>query len=868
MEEKKATRSGKKHRRKRLLLKVFIVLSLFFIVAGLVTSFQIYSMVQSAPEINDNTFDFVKSSTVFDQNDEPMVSLDNGEHRKPIKVENIPKHVQDAFIAIEDLRFHEHSGLDFRRIGGAVLSNITDGFGSEGGSTITQQVVKNSLLTSEKTIERKVQEAYLALELEKEYTKDEILELYFNKIYFGNGAYGILTAANTYFGKSIEELTTEEAALLAGLPQRPSGYDPYQNPELAEERRNTVLFAMNAHGFLTEEEYTKAKSVPIEDMIKEKSRKEEISDAFMDQVFKELKNIEGLDSSTIYNGGLKIYTTYDKEAQEHVEKVLNSDEFISYPDDRFQAGVVLLDNRTGEIKAIGGGRNQDPGKNRSNYATNIERSPGSTIKPILSYGPAIEYLKWSTYQQIEDEEITYTGSEQIIQNYDDNYHGIVSMREALKQSWNIPAVKTFKEVGSKRAGEFAANVGLPFEEPIYESYALGSFKKGISPLELAGAYSAFGNEGTFNKPHAVKKVVFPNGKEINLQSDPVVAMSDYTSYMVTDMLQTVVEEGTGRNARIEGVTVAGKTGTTNFNEETKQKYNISEGVPDVWFAGYTSNYTAAVWTGYPSTSEKNYIKTREDRQIAQHIFREVMTKIAQEDIADFKKPRSVEEITINTKTGERTTKRSNNANIVTELFVRGTAIEDAYSLVEEEWEKKQSKSNYQPKQTNPNQNVRTEENATPNSSEENFPENDEAEIEKPEEEREAKDKEELKEKENNNQEEPTEDPQEGTTEPEPEEENAEQEQPKEEEPQEEQNSSEDTTDTDSTNNDAEGRNEEEEESQEQDSNSSSTEEESQEQDSNSSSTEEESQEQKSNSSSTEEDNDGSEEEQDKSEEES
>ncbi|MDV2685545.1 PBP1A family penicillin-binding protein [Alkalihalophilus lindianensis] len=685
------TRQEKNKGKKKssLFIKVMTVFTILIVVAGAIGSVQIYGLVQSAPSIDDDTFAFANSSTLYDQSDEEIISLSNGENRQSTSIEDIPDHVKDAFIAIEDVRFHEHSGLDIKRIGGAVVSNITNGFGAEGGSTITQQVVKNSLLTSEKSVTRKVQEAYLALELEKHYTKDEILELYLNKIYFGNGAYGIVTAADTYFGKDVQDLTVNEAALLAGLPQRPSGYDPYQNPELAKERRDTVLYVMREHQFITADEYNEELSVSIEEMLNEKSEEESISDAFMDQVYKELEQIEGMTSSMIYNGGLKIYTTYDPDAQAHVEQVLNSDEFVSYPDDRFQAGVTVIDNQTGEIKAIGGGRNQESGKDRSNYATKIQRSPGSTIKPILSYGPAIEHLKWSTYQQIEDEEMTYTGSDQVIRNYNGQYHGVMSIREALTQSWNIPAVKTFQEVGEADAKQFAENVGISIEGSAYESYALGSFEKGISPLELGGAYATFGNGGTYNEPHAVRKVVFPDGKEINMQPEGVEAMNDYTAYMVTDMLKSVVEDGTGRHASIDGVPVAGKTGTTNFNEETKQKYNIDEGVPDVWFAGYTSNYTAAVWTGYPRISEDTYIQTREDRQIAQHIFREVMTGMVNEETSDFTKPDSVQEIKVDTKTGERATSSSSQSDIVTELFVTGTDVKDAYSLVEDELEKKQ-----------------------------------------------------------------------------------------------------------------------------------------------------------------------------------
>ncbi|MCT2537135.1 PBP1A family penicillin-binding protein [Aquibacillus koreensis] len=727
-------RKNKTLKVKRLLLKAFFVFITIFFITVLVGGLYVHELVEGAPKIDDEDFHYSNSSTLYDHDDKPMFTLDNGVDRQSTSIEKVPQLVEDAFIAIEDVRFYEHSGLDFKRIGAAVISNITDGFGSEGGSTITQQVVKNSLLTSDKTMERKVQEAYLALQLEEEYSKDEILELYLNKIYFGNGAYGIVIAADTYFGKDLKALTIEEAALLAGLPQRPTDYDPYQNPELAKERRNTVLFVMNEHGFITDKEYNQAKSVPITDMLQDQSNPYDISDAYMDQVYKELENMEEIDTSMIYNGGLEIYTTYDKSAQQHVEKVLNTDEFITYPDDRFQVGLTMIDNLTGGIKAIGGGRNQESGKSRINYATNIERSPGSTIKPILSYGPSIEYLEWSTYKQIEDEEITYTDTDKVINNYDDRYHGIVSMREALKRSWNVPAVKTFKKVGSERAGEFASKLGLSFDGPIYESFALGAFEEGISPLELAGAYAAFGNEGVYNKPHAIRKVVFPNGKEINMKPEPVAAMREYTSYMITDMLQTVVEEGTGSNANIEGMEVAGKTGTTNFNEETIQKYNITEaGVPDSWFTGYTTDYTISVWTGYPQVSEENYIKTREDKQIAEIIFRDVMAKTVDENTKDFEKPDSVEKITFNTRTGEKKTESSRKSNIRTELFVSGTSLDDVHSLVEDGFEQEQSYYYYQDSNSNDKQDEK----------------NDSTEQENQEESREEKqeDKEETKEEE-------------------------------------------------------------------------------------------------------------------------
>ncbi|SDN84464.1 transglycosylase domain-containing protein [Alkalicoccus daliensis] len=686
----------------KVLFRISIALAAVFALSGIIGSIWVYGIVQDAPPLDEEAFIYSNSSTVYDQNGEEIVALNAGEDRQSISIEEVPEHVQEAFIAIEDNRFYDHSGVDFRRIGGAVRSNISDGFGAEGGSTITQQVVKNSLLTAEKSMDRKIQEAYLALQMEREYSKGEILELYLNKIYFGNGAYGIASAASQYFDKELAELTTVEAALLAGLPQRPAGYDPYQHPDLAEDRRDTVLYVMRENDFISAEEYSEAAEIAVSDMLASRANEYEVSDAFMDQVFKELETIEEIDASSLYTAGVEIHTTYDQEAQVHVDEVLNTDEFVEYPDEDFQAGVTLIDNQTGEIKAIGGGRNQEAGEDRTNYATNISRSPGSTIKPILSYGPAIENLQWSTYQQINDEEMTYTDSEQEITNYNDEHHGEVSMREALRSSWNIPAVKTFQEVGGEQAGEFAAGLGIDIEGSIYESYALGSFSDGISPLELGGAYAAFANEGQYNEPHAVKRIVFSDGEEIVLEPESSQAMSDYTSYMVTDMLKDVVEEGTGRAAAIDGVPVAGKTGTTNFDEETMEQYNISDGVPDVWFAGYTTEYTVSVWTGYSQITEENYISSGEETEVARNIFREIMTETIDGDTADFVKPDSVEEVIIDTQAEARATESTSAEHRSRELFVIGTSIEDAFNVIDPEEEDEEDNNNNENGENNEN----------------------------------------------------------------------------------------------------------------------------------------------------------------------
>ncbi|WP_181833233.1 PBP1A family penicillin-binding protein [Bacillus taeanensis] len=650
---------------KQFLIMTLVALLIVFNMTVITGAVSAYAYLKDAPELNTELLQEPKSSVIYDKDNKEVRYLVGKEYRKYTAIEDIPKNVQRAFIAVEDIRFYDHAGIDIKRIAGAVLANIKNGFGSEGASTITQQVVKNSLLSSEKTLERKINEAYLAVKLEENYSKNEILEMYLNNIYFGEGAYGVAAAADTYFNKSLHQLTTAEIALLAGLPQRPSGYNPYNYPKVAEERRNTVLALMKKHEVITEEEDKEAKRIPVEEMLYIKKQNESQYDAFIDKVVKELVD-KGISETVIYNGGLKIYTTLDQDAQTHVEKVLSTDEYVTYQDEQLRSGIVLMDTQTGEIRAIGSRRNGEEKVAKGwNYALDNKRQPGSTVKPILAYGPGIEHFKWSTYEQFLDEKVEIYGKE--IQNWDEEYHGYIDMSESLRQSYNIPAVKAYLEVGPEKAKAFAEKVGLKLDE-IYPSYAIGGFKHGLSPLDLAGAYAAFGNRGMYQEPYAVKKVVFPDGKEEQYGSEPVQAMHDYTAYMMTDLLKTVVEKGTGRAAAVEGLPVAGKTGTTNLPEGISGK-----GTADVWFAGFTTRYTAAVWSGYDATTQETYIKEQYD-DVSKEIFKEVIAYVSKNiETPDFTKPSSVMAVEIDKKTGLQANSSTPASQKVTELYVKGTS---------------------------------------------------------------------------------------------------------------------------------------------------------------------------------------------------
>jgi penicillin-binding protein 1A len=662
----KRTEFRQQQKRSRWIRRTAIITLIFFLSSVTFGGAMIFAFVNETPKLTEEALNDPQSSMIYDMNDEFVTYVTSNERREYAKIKNIPKLVQQAFISTEDTRFKDHMGVDVKRIFGAALANLQDGFGAEGASTITQQVVKNSVLSSDKTIKRKVQEAYLAIQLEKKYTKDEILEMYLNKIYFGGGAYGVATASKTYFNKPLNDLTPAEAALLAGLPQRPSGYDPFLHPKAAEERRNTVLHLMYKNGAITKEQKEEAVKTSVTDSLVKEKAKPLKYESFIQQVIKELKE-KGISERAIYEGGLKIYTTLDPKAQEHTEKVLSTDEYVKYPNEKFKAGVALLDTKTGVIRALGGNRtngDEDIAKG-FNYATDTQRQPGSTIKPILDYGPAIEKFKWSTYKQITDEELKI--GEWEASNWDDEFHGDVSMREALVNSYNIPAIKTFMEVGSDDAVNFANQLGIQIKTA-HPAYAIGGFKHGPSPLELAGAYTAFGNKGVYHKPTTLRKVTFSDGYEKKFESKPVAAMHDYTAYMITDMLKDVVKRGTGTLAAIPGLDVAGKTGTTNMPEGV----DIDKGSSDSWFAGYTTNYTAAVWTGYDKTNAEQYL-TPEDQKIAKFIFKSIVSEVSKDKkTAGFEKPKSVEEIYINKDTGY-ITQDKNGSNTVKELIVKGTS---------------------------------------------------------------------------------------------------------------------------------------------------------------------------------------------------
>lgn len=668
----KQDRRNKAPKKRSLLKKVLLACVLLGVVSVGVGAIAFASMIKDTPKIDSSKLVDPLSTKFYDKNGNFIYEYGK-EKRTKITYDQVPKVLEQAFIATEDAHFYEHHGIDIKGTARAIFENLTGNFGSQGGSTITQQVIKNSFLTPQKTIKRKVQEWSLAYQLEQQYSKHEILMMYLNKIYLGNRSYGVAAAAKSYYGieaNDLKKLTLPEAAMIAGLPQSPSNYDPTkpEDQKAATNRRNLVLSSMHRQGYITEKQLQDAMKVPVTEGLVPKNNQQGMPyEAFLDAAVKEVEGkLKDVDIST---DGLSIYTTLDPKAQDYADKMLNTNTIIAYPNANFQGAFVFLNTKTGEVRAIGSGRNDYQAAFRgNNFAVDINRQPGSSFKPIFDYGPAIENLKWSTAHLINDKETTYS-SGQSLSNWDHQYHGMLTIRTALQWSYNIPALLTLREVGMDKAKNFAEQLGVTFaKDQVYESYSIGS--NPVNPLEMAGAYSAFGNNGVYNKPHFVQKVVYPDGTVTNFTPQQKRVMHDYTAYMVTDMLRSVVNSGTGTTANVPGLDVAGKTGTTNFDDKTIAQFGYpTSATNDSWFAGYTPQYTMAVWTGYAKNSQGNYM-LGDTTKISQIMFKLMMQAFGT-DKNSFQQPNSV-------------------YRVGNELYIKGGNPNDVPSSENNDNEKKQS----------------------------------------------------------------------------------------------------------------------------------------------------------------------------------
>lgn len=619
------------------LIKYLSISFLSLVIAAIVLGGGVFFYyVSKAPSLSESKLVATTSSKIYDNKNQLIADL-GSERRVNAQANDIPTDLVKAIVSIEDHRFFDHRGIDTIRILGAFLRNLQSN-SLQGGSTLTQQLIKLtyfSTSTSDQTISRKAQEAWLAIQLEQKATKQEILTYYINKVYMSNGNYGMQTAAQNYYGKDLNNLSLPQLALLAGMPQAPNQYDPYSHPEAAQDRRNLVLSEMKNQGYISAEQYEKAVNTPITDGLQSLKSANNYP-AYMDNYLKEV--INQVEEETGYNlltTGMDVYTNVDQEAQKHLWDIYNTDEYVAYPDDELQVASTIVDVSNGKVIAQLGARHQSSNVSFGiNQAVETNRDWGSTMKPITDYAPALEYGVYdSTATIVHDEPYNYPGTNTPVYNWDRGYFGNITLQYALQQSRNVPAVETLNKVGLNRAKTFLNGLGIDYPS-IHYSNAISSNttesdkKYGASSEKMAAAYAAFANGGTYYKPMYIHKVVFSDGSEKEFSNVGTRAMKETTAYMMTEMMKTVLSYGTGRNAYLAWLPQAGKTGTSNYtDEEIENHIKTSQFVaPDELFAGYTRKYSMAVWTGY---SNRLTPLVGNGLTVAAKVYRSMMTYLSE-----------------------------------------------------------------------------------------------------------------------------------------------------------------------------------------------------------------------------------------------
>lgn len=585
-------------KKKCLPFRIFKYVTLSGIVLVLTAAIFLFSYLMGLKEWKE--FDPAKikemqqTLLIYDGKGEQMGALYNKQNRVYVPINDIPLYVRNAFIAVEDTRFYEHKGIDIIRTVGAVLQSLRDGESIQATSSITQQLVKNTSLTGVKTISRKLQEAVMALKLEQVYTKDQILEMYLNYIPFGHGAYGIEAAAKVYFGTTTSELTIAQAAMLAGVIKAPTRYAPHLHMDRSIQRRNLVLSLMAEQGFITQEQMKKAQA---EEVALAEEPKFEYG-YFTDMVLTEAQSILAIDSEELLSSGYRIYTTLDHNIQKQLETLF--EDASNFPDSQdnelCQAAVCILDSDTSEIRAVMGGRSYDT-RRGLNRALDMKRQPGSAIKPVLVYAPAMEKLGFTPTTMVLDEKGDFNGY--VPKDFSDDYKGWVTVREALSDSLNLPAVRTLKEVGIEEAKLYASSVGIPFEnEDTGLTLALGGFTRGVSPLSLCNSFTPFANGGYFSYPSCIIKIEDSNGEVVYSRPNTKTnVLSKETAFLITSVLESAATTGTARRLKIDGVPLAAKTGTA----------GTDDGNRDAWTIAYNPEYTICCWMGFDNATKTHYL---------------------------------------------------------------------------------------------------------------------------------------------------------------------------------------------------------------------------------------------------------------------
>lgn len=630
---------------KKIILSIVGVVVLLF-VAGAALFFYYAS---SAPKISQSELASQNGTTIYDSQNR-VISRLGLQKREYAKDSQVPTTLKHAVVSIEDRRFYKHHGVDPIRIVGAATANIfgrSDGM--QGGSTLTQQLVKLSVFStaaSDRTFKRKAQEAWLAINVERHFSKNQILDFYINKVYMGNGVYGMQTAAQYYYGKNLNQLSLSQLALLAGMPQSPTYYNPLStSTQAATRRRNEVLNAMVRSKYITQAQADKAAQESITADLDSSHGNtsngdvnvdEKVIDPYIKEVLADLQS-KGYNP---YNDGLQVHTNIDLAAQKHLYTAAN--DTVPFQSNQMQAGVAVTDPHNGQVVAMLGGRHTGNVVYGLNRAVQTNRSSGSTAKPLMDYGPAIEYLQWPTFKAVQDTKFYYPGTSIALHDFDNKYKGTMTMRAALVQSRNVPAIRTLQDVGIKRATTFLNGLGISQKKPYTLQNGIGLY---ISPLQVSAAYAAFANGGTYYEPYYISSITTQDGNVKRFSSKGHQAMNKATAYMMTDMLKGVFtdSQGSGREANISGVNQAGKTGTTNYPGGNQS------GVMDSWMAGYTKNYSIAVWTGYDRPQSASPISDTYTNS-AQWLYKDEMQYLdSRNHASNWKMPDTVEAVRVNGK---------------------------------------------------------------------------------------------------------------------------------------------------------------------------------------------------------------------------
>ncbi len=635
------------------LLNIFGILFLLGAI-GLIgaTAWFFNYVVKNSPEFNEDALTMSQSTKVYDADGVEIAEL-GAEKREIIKYDQLNETVIDALIATEDSRFFQHNGFDAPRFLVAALKQAFNDPNAGGGSTITMQVAKNSynketatITTGFKGIFRKFSDIYMAIfKIERKYSKEEIIEFYLNNHFLGNNSYGIEQGAHTYFDKKAKDLNTLESAILIGLYQAPSANNPYKYPENSQKRTAEVLYLMKRHGYITAEEEKILNKVSLNRLLNNKKESQKYY-SYLNTVVEEAYKKYGVNP---HAESLLIYTNMNRNHQTIIDDVMSGKTY-KWENPEVQAGIAVVDIWTGKVLAIGGGRNQN-GDRMFNYATSTRRQIGSTAKPIFDYGPGMEYNNWSTYKLFNDEPYKYS-SGQTINNSDRKHKGIITLRHALAESRNIPALKAFQQVDNNKIFKFAKSLGLKLEAEaeksgyLHEAYSIGSFN-GASPLEMAAAYAAFGNGGYYIEPYTINKIVFRStGEVIVHEPDKKQVMSSSTAFMITDVLKSAVQS-VSVSAEVKGVNVAAKTGTTNYSAQTLHKFNLpGTALNDAWVIGYDPHIVVSIWYGYEPISTKYYTTNNSAFIQRKNLFSATAGKIFKRDGSDFAVPNTVVKVPV------------------------------------------------------------------------------------------------------------------------------------------------------------------------------------------------------------------------------